>query len=96
MPDEDTTVRAPSVAVQVSLARIEETLKFLQRDLSDIRVHGTETSQQMAVRVAGLERWRDQADGALKILARAQSILYVVFIVGFVLGVFDAFKALSH
>lgn len=85
--------RVPA-SIQVSLAEIKNTLVFVQRDIADIKTSGSQNSKDIGLKVQDLQSWRDRMDGSLKTLARAQAILYGVFIIGMGLGLFDAFNVI--
>lgn len=77
-------------AVQVSLAEIKRSMEYLQRDLTEIKSQYITEVQRVKDRVDAHQTALDRMDGALRIIARAQTILYFVFFAGFAFGIYAA------
>ncbi len=82
-----------SIDVRIVLAEIKQSMSYMSRDINDLKLNQAKQIDRLGEKLGALEAWRERTDASIKILSRAQSILYIVFTAGFVLG---AYISLVH
>lgn len=78
------------LSVQISLAELKQALNYLQRDITDIKSAYVSEVARIKDKVEAHQTALDRLDGSFKIIARSQTILYIVFGAGFVAGIYTA------
>src|ERR1700757_1490105 len=72
----------------VVLAEIKQAMIYLSRDVNELKVNQAKVIDKIVGDVEQLKAWRERTDSVVKILSRAQALLYIVFSAGFVMGVY--------
>ncbi len=76
------------IDTRIVLAEIKQSMQYMSRDINDLKVNQAKQIDRLGEKLSVIEAWRERTDASVKILSRAQSVLYVVFTAGFVLGAY--------